>query len=98
MTTNDPQQLCFLGPGFNWMKIQGMIAVGVGDGSFRVILRLHFHSEQTTHVFNVFLTVRRVGTIDFDAAEFTHARHRFYGAPADAARANDAHRIDIGAR
>jgi len=30
MTTNNPQQLCFLGPGFNWMKIQGMIAVGVG--------------------------------------------------------------------
>lgn len=30
MNQNDLRELRFLGPGFNWMKIQGMIAVGVG--------------------------------------------------------------------
>ena len=30
MNRSDLKELRFLGPGFNWMKIQGMIAVGVG--------------------------------------------------------------------
>lgn len=30
MNQSDLRELRFLGPGFNWMKIQGMIAVGVG--------------------------------------------------------------------
>ena len=30
MTTNDLKKLYFLGPGFNWMKIQGIVAVGIG--------------------------------------------------------------------
>ena len=32
MDSNEFEEIRFLGPGFNWGKIQGTIAVGVGGG------------------------------------------------------------------